>query len=111
MACGRRVESGVCRRSMFRNLPCTAMTNSWIQPPSRAALESSLPVLLKDLKLAQFRHQWQAAEQEARAAGWDPASYIYVLAEQERQQRHQARLRRLLHEAQLPLHKTLAEFD
>jgi DNA replication protein DnaC len=87
------------------------MTNSWIQPPSRAALESSLPVLLKDLKLAQFRHQWQAAEQEARAAGWDPASYLYVLAEQEHQQRHQARLRRLLHEAQLPLPKTLAEFD
>jgi len=34
-----------------------------------------------------------------------------VLAEQEHQQRHQARLRRLLHEAQLPVPKTLADVD
>jgi DNA replication protein DnaC len=34
-----------------------------------------------------------------------------VLAEQEHQQRHQARLRRLLHEAQLPWPKTLADYD
>ena len=34
-----------------------------------------------------------------------------MLAEQEHQQRHQARRRRLLHEAQLPLPKTLDEFD
>jgi len=43
-----------------------------------------------------------AAEQQATADGWSPASYLYVLAEQEHQQRHQARQRRLLHEAQLP---------
>ena len=87
------------------------MTNSWAEPPRRPALEMALPTLLKQLKLAQFRSQWQAAEQQAAAEGWDPASYLYVLAEQEHQQRHQARLRRLLHEAQLPLPKTLAEFD
>ena len=34
-----------------------------------------------------------------------------MLAEQEHQQRHQARQRRLLHEAQLPVPKTLAEYD
>ena len=34
-----------------------------------------------------------------------------MLAEQEHQQRHQARLRRLLHEAQLPWPKTLADYD
>jgi len=34
-----------------------------------------------------------------------------VLAEQEHQQRHQAQLRRLLHEAQLPVPKTLADVD
>ena len=87
------------------------MTNSWVEPSSRPALESALPGLLKQLKLAQFRSQWLAAEQEARTAGWDPASYLYVLAEQEHQQRHQARLRRLLHEAQLPWPKTLADYD
>jgi DNA replication protein DnaC len=66
---------------------------------------------LKQLRLAQFRSQWQAAEQQAQADGWSPASYLYVLAEQEHQQRHQARLRRLLHEAQLPWPKTLADYD
>jgi DNA replication protein DnaC len=34
-----------------------------------------------------------------------------VLAEQEHQQRHQARLRRLLHEEQLPVPKILADVD
>jgi DNA replication protein DnaC len=63
------------------------------------------------LKLPQFRSQWQAAEQQATADGWSPASYLYVLAEQEHQQRHQARQRRLLHEAQLPVPKTLADYD
>ena len=87
------------------------MTNSWVEPPSRPALESALPSLLKQLKLAQFRSQWQAAEQQATADGWSPASYLYVLAEQEHQQRHQARRRRLLHEAQLPVPKTLADYD
>ena len=77
------------------------MTNSWVGPPSRPALESALQALLKQLKLAQFRSQWQAAEQQALADGWSPASYLYVLAEQEHQQRPQGRLRRLLHEAQL----------
>jgi DNA replication protein DnaC len=87
------------------------MTNSWVEPPSRPALETALPALLKQLKLAQFRSQWQAAEQQAQTDGWTPASYLYVLAEQEHQQRHQARLRRLLHEAQLPVPKTLADLD
>jgi len=87
------------------------MTNSWVEPPSRPALESALPSLLKQLRLAQFRSQWQAAEQQAQADGWTPASYLYVLAEQEHQQRHQARLRRLLREAQLPWPKTLADYD
>ncbi len=76
------------------------------------ASATALPTLLKQLKLAQFRSQWQAAEQQAQADGWSPASYLYVLAEQEHQQRHQARLRRLLHEAQLtPVPKTLADID
>ena len=79
------------------------MTNSWAEPPRRPALEMAQPTLLKQLKLAQFRSQWQAAEQQATADGWSPASYLCVLAEQEHQQRHQARLRRLLHVAQLPV--------
>jgi DNA replication protein DnaC len=100
-----------CPSSTSPNTPSAAMTNSWLEPPSRPALETALPSVLKQLKLPQFRSQWQAAEQQATADGWSPASYLYVLAEQEHQQRHQARQRRLLHEAQLPVPKTLADYD
>ena len=48
------------------------MTNSWVEPPSRPALETALPALLKQLKLAQFRSQWQAAEQQAEACMEQP---------------------------------------
>ena len=47
--------------------------------PSRPALQTALPSLLKQLKLAQFRSQWQAAEQQATADGWSPASHLHVL--------------------------------
>jgi len=83
------------------------MTNSCVEPPSRPALETALPSLLRQLKLAQFCSQWQAAEEQAQVNGWSPASYLYKLAKQG----HQARLRRLLHEAQLPVPKTLADVD
>ena len=109
--CGLPEASQPYPNSISPNTPSAAMTNSWAVPPSRPALETALPALLKQLKLAQFRSQWQAAEQQATADGWSPASYLYVLAEQEHQQRHQARLRRLLHEAQLPVPKTLADID
>jgi DNA replication protein DnaC len=66
---------------------------------------------LKQLKLALIRSQWQAAQEQAKANGWSPASDLYVLAEQEHQKRHQARLRRLLRDAQLPVPKTLAGTD
>jgi DNA replication protein DnaC len=82
-----------------------------MEPPNRTALEGSLPVLLKQLKLAGFRSQWQQAELDARAGNWDPAGYLYVLAELETSQRAQVRLERLLREAQLPLGRALAEFD
>jgi hypothetical protein len=64
--------------------------------PEPAGTKSTLPSLLKQLKLAQFRSQWQTAEQQATADRWSPASYLYGLAEQENQQRHQARRRRPL---------------
>ncbi|MEB3352846.1 MAG: hypothetical protein VKM34_01225 [Cyanobacteriota bacterium] len=49
--------------------------------------------------MASFRSQWQTAELQATADGWSPASYRYVLAEQEHLHRHQVWLRRLVHEA------------
>ena len=60
----------------------------WTCSPSRPGLETALPTLLK---LSPFLSQWQVIEQQATADGWLPASYPYVLAEQERQQRHRVR--------------------
>jgi DNA replication protein DnaC len=82
-----------------------------MEPPNRTALEGALPVLLKQLRLARFRSQWQQAEQDARAGGWDPAGYLYVLAELEVQKRREVRLERLLRQAQLPVARSLGEFD
>jgi DNA replication protein DnaC len=74
-------------------------------------LEGTLPLLLKQLKLARISSQWQEIERDARANNWDPAAYLFVLAEQEVEKRHQARLQRLLQEAQLPVNRTLSAFD
>jgi DNA replication protein DnaC len=74
------------------------MTNSWLEPPSRPALETALPSVLKQLKLPQFRSQWQAAEQQATADGWSPASYLYVLAEQEHQHLERPQIEQLAHD-------------
>jgi len=74
-------------------------------------LDATLPLLLKQLRLPCIGSQWQELEQQARADGWGPAEYLYVLAEQELDKRHQARLVRLLREAQLPVNRTLSAFD
>jgi hypothetical protein len=39
------------------------------EPLRRPALETALPSLLKQLKLAQVRSQWQAPEQQAQSDG------------------------------------------
>jgi len=57
---------------------------------------------LKQLKLAQTGSLRQAVEKRATADGWNPTSYIYVLAEQKQQQRDKAQLQGLLHEGHLP---------
>ena len=44
-----------CQSSTSPNTPSAAMTKSWLEPPSRPALETALPAVLKQLKLPQFR--------------------------------------------------------
>jgi len=93
------------------NHHCKVMTNSWIEPPNRMTLDATLPLLLRQLRLPCIGSHWQELEQQARVGGWDPAAYLYVLAEQELDKRHQARLARLLRDAQLPVNRTLSAFD
>lgn len=72
---------------------------------------ASLPVLLKELKLASFAKHWEALAQKAIDEQWLPQSYLAELCEHEAGERHQKRLQRYLREAQLPPAKQLSQFD
>jgi DNA replication protein DnaC len=54
-------------------------------------VEAALPLLLKQLKLARFRSQWQPLSQQAEAEGWSPGQFLYALCEQECDHRQVAR--------------------
>ena len=72
---------------------------------------ASLPVLLKELKLASFTRHWENLAQKALDDQWLPQQYLAELCEQETAERHQKRLQRYTREAQLPAGKQLAQFD
>lgn len=72
---------------------------------------ASLPVLLKELKLASFAKHWESLAQKAVDEQWLPSSYLAELCEQEAGERHQKRLQRYLREAKLPPAKQLSQFD
>ena len=72
---------------------------------------ASLPVLLKELKLASFSGHWEELAQKALNEQWLPQHYLAELCEQEIAERHQKRIQRYTREAQLPPGKQLAQFD
>lgn len=72
---------------------------------------ASLPVLLKELKLASFARHWENLAQKAIDEQWLPQTYLAELCEQEAGERHQKRLQRYLREAQLPPAKQFSQFD
>lgn len=71
----------------------------------------SLPILLKELKLASFTKHWESLAQKAIDEQWLPQSYLAQLCEQEAGERYQKRLQRYLREADLPPAKQLSQFD
>ncbi len=72
---------------------------------------ASLPVLLKELKLAGMTKVWQTLAKTAVEEHWLPQDYLASLCEQEAADRYHKRVLRHTHEAQLPLGKTLSSFD
>lgn len=72
---------------------------------------ASLPILLKELKLASIARHWEPVAQKAIDEQWLPQQYLAELCEQEAGERYQKRLNRYLHEAQLPPAKQLSQFD
>lgn len=71
----------------------------------------SLPVLLKELKLASFIKNWEVVAQKAVDEQWLPQSYLAELCEHEAGERYQKRLQRYLRDAQLPPKKQLEQFN
>lgn len=87
------------------------MTTSSSSIPRAQAVEATLPMLLKQLRLARFRSHWQSLASQAEAQGWSHGQYLYALCEQEEEQRQLTRQHRLLREAHLPWTKALADYD
>lgn len=71
---------------------------------------SSLPLLLKQLKLMNILKNWEELEQEAIKDQWSYGGYLQSLAELEVNSRYSNRIRRYTKESKLPSGKTLANF-
>lgn len=72
---------------------------------------STLPVLLKQLKLSAMKSLWESYLDKAHEQGWDPAMYLTALCEEEVNQRYTRRIARFFKEAKLPPGKTMSSFD
>jgi DNA replication protein DnaC len=72
---------------------------------------SSLPVLLKELRLQAFTKHWESLAQQAQDKGWSAQHYLAALCEQEVAERYHRRVLRFNREAQLPPGKSLSSFD
>lgn len=74
-------------------------------------LTASLPLMLKQLKLATMVGQWHALGQKALKEQWSPQQYLSELCHIELATREDKRLQRLLKDAKLPVGKHLGNFD
>ena len=72
---------------------------------------ASLPIMLKELKLAGFAQHWEDLAQKALDEQWLPQQYLAELCAQETSVRCHRRLQRYLRESQLPPAKQLSRFD
>jgi DNA replication protein DnaC len=72
---------------------------------------ATLPLLLKQLGLPTFYHQWEDLAQRAQTQHWSYAKYLSILADTEVSARYQKRIKRHAKESKLPPGKTLSTFD
>ena len=75
------------------------------------ACSATLPLMLRQLKLASMARHWQALLGQAERHGWDGARYLSALCEQELAERDSRRVARYAKESHLPTAKSLARFD
>jgi len=74
-------------------------------------LTASLPLMLKQLKLATMVQQWNTLGKKAIKEQWSPQQYLSELCHIELATRDDKRLQRLLKDAKLPVGKNLSNFD
>jgi DNA replication protein DnaC len=74
-------------------------------------LTASLPLMLKQLKLAAMVQQWNTLGKKAIKEQWSPQQYLSELCHIELTTRDDRRLQRLLKDAKLPVGKNLSNFD
>lgn len=72
---------------------------------------TTLPILLKQLKLSAMAALWDSYLDKAIKQGWDPGQYLAALCEEELNQRYSRRIDRQFTESRLPVGKTLSSFD
>lgn len=72
---------------------------------------STLPILLKQLKLSSMAALWESYLDQATQKGWNPAQYLAALCEEEINQRYSRRVSRYLKESKLPVGKSFSSFD
>nr|MDA3833977.1 ATP-binding protein [Spirochaetales bacterium] len=75
------------------------------------AHSSTLPVLLRQLKLSTMATLWQEYLEKATQNNWDSATYLAALCEEELNQRYTRRIAKFQKESKLPVGKTLSSFD
>ncbi|EOW5773967.1 IS21-like element helper ATPase IstB [Escherichia coli] len=74
-------------------------------------LTASLPLMLKQLKLAAMVQQWNTLGKKAIKEQWSPQQYLSELCHIELATRDDRRLQRLLKDAKLPVGKNLSNFN
>lgn len=75
------------------------------------AYEATLPLQLKDLKLAAIKSNWSEYAEKAKSKNWDYGRYLSNLCDLEIQNRQTTRLARRIKESSLPKGKTLSSID
>lgn len=72
---------------------------------------ASLPLMLKQLRLATMAQEWEKLSQQAVMQMWSPQEYLAELCHRELAVREDKRLQRLLKDARLPMGKYINDFD
>lgn len=72
---------------------------------------AALPLMLKQLRLASMKENWQSLSGKAIAQQWAPQQYLHELCLMELNSRDDKRLKRYLQESTLPAGKRLPDYD